>query len=315
MTVTVTPRPSRSRPAIPAQPHATGISAQQVVTGTLVVSPVIALGVGVPLMWGHAVHLRDIILGVVLYAFTGHGITVGFHRLFTHRSFKARRPLKIILAAAGSMALEGSLIGWVANHRRHHMFSDQPGDPHSPYWRGRAGVNRLRGFLHAHVGWLFGTDTTSAERFARDLLSDPDVVLLSRLFPLFAVFSVALPFAIGWLWSGTLLGALTAFIWAGVIRIALLHHVTWSTNSVCHLFGRRPSGTNDHSTNFAPLALLSLGESWHNHHHAYPSSARHGIQAHQLDSSARLIRLFERAGWATKVRWPTPGRLAASNVA
>jgi stearoyl-CoA desaturase (delta-9 desaturase) len=315
MTVTMKPRSSPTRPAVAPEARPTGLTVQRVVTGTLVASPVIALGVGVPLMWGHAVHLRDLILAVVLYAFTGHGITVGFHRLFTHRSFKARRPLKIVLAAAGSMALEGSLIGWVANHRRHHMFSDQPGDPHSPYWTGGAGVSRLQGFLHAHVGWLFGTDTTSAERFAPDLLCDRDMVVISRLFPLFAVFSVALPFAIGWLWSGTLLGALTAFIWAGVIRMALLHHMTWSTNSVCHLFGHRPSATNDHSTNFAPLALLSLGESWHNHHHAYPSSARHGIQAHQLDSSARLIRMFEKIGWATKVRWPTADRLAAWNVA
>ena len=314
MTVTVTPPSSRSRPAVAVQPQVKGLTLQQVVTGAFVVSPVIALGVGLPLMWGHAVHLRDIVLAVVLYAVTGHGITVGFHRLFTHRSFKARRTLKVILAGAGSMAVEGSLIAWVANHRRHHMFSDQPGDPHSPYWPNRASAGRLHGFLHAHVGWLFGTDTTSAERFAPDMLSDPDAVLISRLFPLFAIFSVALPFAIGWLWTGTLLGALTAFIWAGVIRLALLHHVTWSINSVCHLFGRRPSATNDHSTNFAPLALLSLGESWHNHHHAYPSSARHGIQAHQLDSSARLIRLFERAGWATKVRWPTPERLAGWNV-
>jgi stearoyl-CoA desaturase (delta-9 desaturase) len=267
--------------------------------------------VGLPLLWGRAVHLRDVVLAIVLYAVTGHGVTVGFHRLFTHRSFKARRPLKVILAAAGSMSVQGSLIAWVANHRRHHMFSDHDGDPHSPHLQHRGKAGYLLGFLHAHMGWMFGTDTTSAVRFAPDLLADPDAVLISRLFPVFAVASLALPFAIGWLWSGTVIGALTALLWAGVIRMALLHHVTWSINSICHLFGRRPFATRDHSTNFAPLALLSFGECWHNLHHAYPSSARHGVQRHQLDSSAGLIRLFERAGWATKVRWPTPERLAA----
>jgi stearoyl-CoA desaturase (delta-9 desaturase) len=283
----------------------------RVITTVLVVSPVVALSVGLPLLWGHAVHLRDVILAVVLYAVTGHGVTVGFHRLFSHRSFKARRPLKVILAAAGSMAVQGSLIAWVANHRRHHVFSDQEGDPHSPHLHGPGKFSKLRGFAHAHMGWMFGTDTTSAARFAPDLLADPDARLISRLFPVFAVVSLAVPFAIGWLWSGTVVGALTALVWAGIVRMALLHHVTWSVNSVCHLFGKRPFATHDRSTNFAPLAVLSFGESWHNLHHACPSSARHGALPHQLDSSAALIRLFERAGWATNVRWPTQERLGA----
>jgi stearoyl-CoA desaturase (delta-9 desaturase) len=291
-------------------PRQRRLTVQGVITAALVASPLVVLGVGIPFLWGHAIQLRDVIIGVGLYTITGYGITAGFHRLFAHRGFKARRVLKIILATAGSMAVQGSLIGWVANHRRHHMFSDQPGDPHSPYWPSRGQGGHVRGFLHAHLGWLFGTDTTSTRRFAPDMLADPDAVLISRLFPLLAVASLALPFAIGWLWAGTLVGALTALIWAGVLRMALLHHVTWSVNSVCHLFGRRPFGTRDHSTNFAPLALLSFGESWHNNHHAFPSSARHGIQPHQLDPSAALIRLFELVGWATKVRWPAPGRLA-----
>ena len=210
----------------------------------------------------------------------------------------------------GSLAVEGSLVGWVANHRRHHMFSDQPGDPHSPWWPRRSNGGHLRGFIHAHVGWLFTADSTPVGRFAPDMSGDPDVALISRLFPLLAVASFALPFGLGWLWSGSLTGAVAALLWAGVIRIALLHHVTWSVNSMGHLFGRRPFATNDRSTNFAPLALLSLGESWHNFHHACPSSARHGAQTRQLDSSAGLIRLLERAGWATKVRWPTPDRIA-----
>jgi stearoyl-CoA desaturase (delta-9 desaturase) len=310
MTLTLSSPP----PSFPNEPapkeSQKGLTSQRVITGLLVVTPLLALGVGMPFLWGHAIHLRDVILAVVLYTITGHGITVGFHRLFTHRSFKAKRVLKVILAAAGSMAVEGSLIAWVANHRRHHMFSDQPGDPHSPRWPGGGNGSQLRGFLHAHVGWLFRADTTSVDRFAPDMLADPDAVLISRLFPFFAVASFALPFFAGWLWSGNLVGALTALVWAGVIRMALLHHVTWSINSICHLFGRRPFQTTDRSTNFAPLALLSFGESWHNFHHASPSSARHGAQPHQLDSSAALIRLFEKAGWATKVRWPTTDRLA-----
>jgi stearoyl-CoA desaturase (delta-9 desaturase) len=307
--LTLTLRAPSCPPAAPVPPPEKLLTSQRIITAFLVVTPLLALGVGMPFLWGHAIQLRDVILAVVLYTITGHGITVGFHRLFTHRSFKAKRVLKIVLAAAGSMAVEGSLIAWVANHRRHHMFSDQPGDPHSPRWPIR-GNSALRGFLHAHVGWMFGTDRTSADRFAPDMLADPDAVLVTRLFPFFAICSFALPFFAGWLWSGNLVGALTALVWAGAIRMALLHHVTWSINSICHLFGRRPFATKDRSTNFAPLALMSFGESWHNAHHACPSSARHGVLPHQLDSSAALIRLFERAGWASKVRWPTADRLA-----
>ncbi|HEY2304104.1 MAG TPA: acyl-CoA desaturase, partial [Acidimicrobiales bacterium] len=249
----------------------------------------------------------DLILGVVLYAITGHGITIGYHRLFTHRSFKANRVLKIALAAAGSMAIEGSLISWVANHRRHHRYSDQPGDPHTPHSGSAPGI---KSFVHAHVGWLFNADTTPTDRYAADLLADNDLVAINRLFPVLAIVSLAIPFGIGYALSQNLAGALSALVWAGIIRMTLLHHVTWSTNSICHLFGTKPYKTNDNSTNFAPLALLSMGESWHNLHHAYPSSARHGAQRHQLDSSATLIALFEKAGWATRVHWPTPQRLA-----
>jgi stearoyl-CoA desaturase (Delta-9 desaturase) len=217
--------------------------------------------------------------------------------------------LKIALAAAGSMALEGSLISWVANHRRHHRFSDQPGDPHSPHRPGGEAAG-YKGFIHAHVGWLFNADTTPAARYAADLLADDDLVVINRLFPLFALASLALPFGIGYALSGTLAAAVSALVWAGIIRMTVLHHVTWSTNSICHLYGTHPYKTTDHSTNFAPLALLSMGENWHNLHHAYPSSARHGAGRHQLDSSATLIKLFEKAGWATKVHWPTSQQLA-----
>lgn len=285
----------------------------RLITSLLVLGPVVALALGIPMLWGHVVHLRDVIIAAVLYVISGHGVTVGFHRLFTHRSFKATRPLKIVLAVAGSLAVEGSLVSWVANHRRHHMFSDQPGDPHSPHGSSGGVLAQIRGFGHAHVGWLFKADGTSVSRYAPDMLRDHDVTVISRLFPLFAVASLAIPFASGWLLSSrTLAGALSALLWAGLVRMALLHHVTWSINSVCHMFGKRPFTDRDKSTNFAPMAIVSMGESWHNFHHAFPSSARHGAGRGQIDSSAGLIRLFERAGWATKVRWPSAEQLAVA---
>jgi stearoyl-CoA desaturase (Delta-9 desaturase) len=316
MSSTVIPEDRRAPDAAPSEspPNVAGTIVSRVVTATLVVSPGIALGIAIPLMWDHAVSLTDIVLATVLYLVTGHGMTVGFHRLFTHSSFVPNRPLKIALAVSGSMALEGSVVGWVANHRRHHMYSDREGDPHSPWRYGPGPLAQLRGLGWAHVGWLFSTDTTSVRRFAPDALDDRDLVILSRLFPVFAVASLALPFALGWLLAGTLGGALTALVWAGVVRMALLHHVTWSINSICHMFGSRRFRTTDSSRNFPGLALLSFGESWHNFHHARPSSARHGALRHQIDSSAAIIRVFEWLGWATQVRWPAPARVADARV-
>lgn len=292
------PRPSRK-----------SIITDRVVTSLFVAGPVVALAVAIPLLWGNALNLHDVVLAAVFYLIAGFGISIGFHRLFTHRSFKPNRPLKFILAAAGSMAFEGSVTSWVANHRRHHMFSDQAGDPHSPHRYGSGPMARVRGLLYAHVGWLFTPDTTSKTRFASDMLRDDDIVLSTRLFPLFAGLSFAIPFGIGWGITGTFTGALTALLWAGLVRMAVFHHVTWSINSICHMFGTQPFDTKDQSTNFAPLALLSLGESWHSYHHANPSSARHGVLPHQIDLSARMIRFFEQAGWATRVHWPTPRAL------
>src|SRR5581483_3948789 len=246
------------------------------ITGLLILGPVAAVAVSVPLLWGHAVHLRDLIMAVVLYAITGHGVTVGFHRLFAHRGFTPTRPLKIVLAIAGSMAIEGSVISWVANHRRHHVYSDKAGDPHSPHATAKGVLGPLRGFAHAHVGWLFANDPSSPERYAADLVRDRDLSVVSKLFPLFAVASLGIPFGIGWISSRTLAGALTAFVWAGLVRMAMLHHVTWSVNSICHMVGKRPFETTDQSRNVRALAVISMGESWHNLHHAYPSSARHG---------------------------------------
>jgi len=289
---------------------------QKVVTLIIVLAPALALGLVIPLLWGHAVNLTDIVMGIVLYVVTGFGVTIGFHRLFTHGSFRSNRLLKIALAAFGSMAVEGSVTSWVATHRRHHMYSDAPGDPHSPYRYGDKGLALLRGLGFSHVGWLFVSDASSAERYAPDMLRDPDLRRIGKLFPVFALASLAIPFGIGYSLAGTWVGALSALVWAGVIRMTVLHHITWSVNSICHVFGRQTMAVNDRSTNVSLLAVLSFGESWHNIHHAHPSWARHGAMRGMIDPSARLIRIFERFGWAKSVRWPnihdlSPEALAA----
>jgi stearoyl-CoA desaturase (delta-9 desaturase) len=191
------------------------------------------------------------------------------------------------------------------------MYSDQAGDPHSPHRYGQSGLPLLRGLVFSHVGWLFVSDASSAERYAPDMLRDRDLQRIGRLFPVLAVASLTIPFVIGYALAGTLTGAITALVWAGLVRMAVLHHVTWSVNSLCHMFGRRTEETSDKSTNMWPLAIISFGESWHNVHHAHPSWARHGAEPGMIDPSALLIRAFERLGWATKVRWPVE-QMAAS---
>lgn len=277
---------------------------EKAVTALFVGAPFLVLVFGVVWFWGEGVQLRDVLIAVALYFVAGHGITVGFHRLLAHKSFRASRGLKLLLVAAGSMAFEGGPIGWVADHRRHHVFSDQPDDPHSPHRYGDGAGARLRGLWHAHIGWLLSHARTSWKRHASDLLADRDLVVMQWLFPLWCVISLAIPFGLGWLFGGGVGGALSALLWAGGVRILVLHHVTWSINSLCHTFGRRPFDTNDRSTNLGGLALISMGESWHNGHHAFPRSARHGVQAGQWDTSARLISAFERLGWARDVHWP-----------
>jgi stearoyl-CoA desaturase (Delta-9 desaturase) len=304
------PSPSTTGPASPQAPGAAG----RAVTGLLVFGPLLAFAMIPVVGWEHHIRVCDLILAAAFYVFTGFGVAVGLHRLFAHRSFKAHPVLKVILAVAGAMALEGSLISWVAIHRRHHMFSDQPGDPHSPDRFGSGVYEILRGFLWAHVGWLFSKEPTDAKRFAPDLLRDRSLVVIDRLFPALAFSSLAIPFAIGWLVFGTFEGALGALLWAGLVRMFLLHHVTWSINSVCHIWGTRPFVTSDSSTNVAALALVSFGESWHNFHHCSPASARHGVLPRQVDPAARLIRLMEIAGFATKVRWPTSAQVASHAV-
>jgi stearoyl-CoA desaturase (delta-9 desaturase) len=291
--------------------HAPVGGTQVGLTAAIVVVPFIALGVAIFLAWGQGVAFTDLLLAAGLYVVTGLGVTVGFHRLLTHGSFAARPWLRVVLAIAGSMGFQGNVIDWVAVHRRHHAFTDRPGDPHSPYRYGTGLRGQLRGLAHAHLGWLFTDDQTSAERYAPDLLADPAMARVTRAFPALCALSLALPFLAGWAITGTLYGGLTAFLWAGLIRIALLQHVTWSVNSLCHVIGSRPFKTrrHDRSTNLWPLALLSFGESWHNGHHSEPSCARHGLARGQLDPSAAVIRLFERLGWAGDVHWPDAERI------
>jgi stearoyl-CoA desaturase (delta-9 desaturase) len=210
------------------------------------------------------------------------------------------------------MSFQGDVIGWVATHRRHHAFTDRPGDPHSPYRYGTGPAGQLKGLLHAHVGWLFGRDSTSLQRYAPDMLADRSMRRVASAFPALCAVSLALPGVIGWALGGiSARAALLALVWAGLVRIFLLQHVTWSVNSLCHLLGNRPYATrrHDRATNLWPLAVISLGESWHNTHHSDPACARHGVDRGQIDLSAGLIRGFERAGWATGVRWPCPARL------
>jgi stearoyl-CoA desaturase (delta-9 desaturase) len=274
--------------------------------------PMAALAAAVPFAWTTGLlSWTDIALSVGFYVLTLHGVTIGFHRLFTHSSFKPNRPVKIALAILGSMSVQGPVITWVADHRRHHAFSDKEGDPHSPWLFGTSAWALSKGFWHAHMGWMFQPrNTTNEARFAPDLIADRDIVRIDRLFWLWTVATFFLPALLGGLITMSWQGALTAFFWASLVRVSALHHATWSTNSICHMIGERPFKSRDKAANFWPLALLSGGESWHNSHHADPTCARHGVRRGQIDTSARVIRLIEQAGWATDVKWPTPERLA-----
>ena len=277
--------------------------------GVFVAVPMLALIAAIPLAWGWGLSLLDVGLAAFFYVVSGLGITIGFHRYFTHGSFKAKRPLRIALAVAGSLALQGGVIDWVADHRRHHAFSDKDGDPHSPWLHGDSAWGLAKGFWHAHTGWLFDKDLTNQRRYTPDLLDDRDIALVQKLFAPLVAISLLLPGVIGGLVTMSWWGFFTAFFWAGLVRVSLLHHVTWSINSICHMWGERPFAARDKSANVWWLAVLSFGESWHNLHHADPTCARHGVKKGQVDISARVIHGFEKLGWAHSVRWPSTRRL------
>jgi stearoyl-CoA desaturase (delta-9 desaturase) len=279
-----------------------------------VILPFLAVLAAVPVMWGWGLSWTDVVLFAVFYAASGMGITIGFHRYFTHGSFRANRALRIGLAIAGSLAIEGPVIRWVADHRRHHAFSDREGDPHSPWRYGDTTAALMKGLFFAHIGWLFDVEQTNQDRYAPDLLADKDIRRVDRLFLLWVAVSLLLPALLGGLITWSITGALTAFFWCSILRVGLLHHVTWSINSICHTIGERPYNSRDRSANFWPLAILSFGESWHNSHHADPTCARHGVRRGQLDISARTIWVFEKLGWAWDVRWPKADRFAKLSV-
>jgi stearoyl-CoA desaturase (delta-9 desaturase) len=285
-------------------------TSRMVLVGVFTAVPMLALAASVPAAWGWGLSWLDIGLAAFFYCLTCLGVTIGFHRYFTHGAFKANRALRIALAVAGSAAMQGPVVTWVADHRRHHAYADREGDPHSPWRYGSSAAALVRGFWHAHLGWLFERDLTNAVRFAPDLLADRDIRRVDRLFPVLTAGTVLVPALVGGLATMSWWGALTAFFWAGLVRVAVLHHVTWSVNSICHMVGDRPFTARDRSANFWPLAIASMGESWHNSHHADPTCARHGVRRGQIDISARIIWVFEKVGWATKVRWPRPQRVA-----
>ena len=288
-------------------------TSERVVRTIVVGVPLVAIGWAGWMAWGGSLHWPDLLVLAITYLLTGLGVTVGYHRLFTHRSFKTTRPVRVLFALLGSMAIEGPLIEWVATHRKHHCFSDRPGDPHSPHtvdapgWRGA-----LWGLGHAHVGWMFrGKDMANPRRYASDLLADRDLRFISRTFPLWVAVGLALPFGLGVALTGSVVGGLTGLLWGGAVRVFLLHHATFSINSLCHFFGGRPFATGDESRNLAWLAPITMGEAWHNNHHAFPTSARHGLGRWQLDPGAWLIAGLERCHLAWDVVRIAPGRQQA----
>jgi stearoyl-CoA desaturase (Delta-9 desaturase) len=287
---------------------------EQVALALFILVPFLAVVAAVPLAWGGWLGWSDVLIMAVMYAVSGHGITVGFHRLFTHKSFKPNRAVKIALAIAGSLAIQGPVIRWVADHRKHHKFSDRDGDPHSP-WRYGTDLRALtKGFWYAHMMWLFNPEQTPQRKYAPDLMKDRDIVRVSRQFPLWVAVSLLAPPVAGALLTWSWQGALTAFFWGSLVRVSLLHHVTWSINSICHTIGERPFVSRDKSANVWWLAIPSMGESWHNLHHADPTCARHGVLRGQLDTSARVIWALEKAGWVQDVRWPVKERITSKLV-
>lgn len=286
-------------------------------TGTVTVVPFLALILVAVQAWNRSLHLSDLIVFVLMYFATGFGITIGFHRMLTHRSFETSRPVKALFAILGSAAIEGPVVSWVADHRKHHAFTDREGDPHSPHVdHGHGLKGSLKGLFHAHVGWLFvHTQRAAKDRYARDLIDDPVISWVNRTFFLWVALGLLVPFLLGWAIGGSIDRAWTGLLWGGAVRMLVLHHVTYSINSLCHVFGSRRFATDDHSRNLAWLAPLAMGENFHNNHHAFPTSARHGLGPGQLDSAAAIIRLMEKAGLVWDVKRPTEGQLSRKLIA
>jgi stearoyl-CoA desaturase (delta-9 desaturase) len=280
--------------------------------------PPAALIVAIVLLWDRAIGPLELGLLISLYVLTALGVTLGYHRMFTHRSFESSRAFRAAIAVLGSMAIEGSVITWVADHRKHHAFTDRDGDPHSPHMSGPGFWGAVKGLWHAHMGWLFETvGAADRNRFAPDLVKDRALQVIDKLFLLWMVLSFAIPFVLGWAIGGTLGTALTALLWGGFVRVLLLHHVTWSINSVCHFFGRRRFDVEDESRNVFWLAPLSMGEAWHHNHHAFPTSAFHGLRFWErlADPTGLVIAGLEKLGVVWNVVRVSPERQLAKTVA
>lgn len=292
---------------------------QQVVMFLSVAGPFAGLLAAIVLLWrkspaGGGIGWPEICVMSAMYALAGFGVTIGFHRLLTHRAFETPRPFRLLLAALGSAAAQGMAIKWVATHRRHHQVSDREGDPHSPHVHGDHGLGLLRGLWHAHVGWCFNADADGLARSVPELLADKAMLVVDRLYFLWVGLGLLLPAVALGVWTYSWNGFVSGLIWGGIVRIFLMQHVTWSINSVCHVWGGREFHTADHSTNNFPIAILSLGEGWHNNHHAFPTSARHGLRWWQLDASYAVIRLLQWTGLAWNIRTATPAAVAAKRL-
>lgn len=277
---------------------------ERIATLLAVVVPFLAIVIAFYGFWGWGLSWTEVGILAVMYTVTALGVTIGYHRLFTHRSFQTYRILEVLLAVMGSMAVQGPLIEWVATHRRHHQHSDSAEDPHSPHRHGEGFFAVLAGWWHAHVGWLFRSEPVDLHRYARDIRTNAVLNYVSRLFVVWVSLGLGVPALIGGLITGTWFGALLGFLWGGLVRVFLVHHVTWSINSVCHLWGTRPFETRDESRNNAICGVLAFGEGWHNNHHAFPTSARHGLRWWQLDMSYLIIRAMQSLGLAWRVRLP-----------
>jgi stearoyl-CoA desaturase (Delta-9 desaturase) len=288
---------------------------QRRVTLALTVFPLLGVGLAIWSLWGTGISAVDFWIFLGFYVATGLGITVGFHRLFTHRSFKAAAPVRVALATFGTMAVQGPVIQWCATHRRHHAFADQYGDPHSPHLAKAAGAKGvLLGLWHAHVGWLTDPEKSDPDEWTPDLVADPWVSRVNARFTSLTVATFVLPAILGLVITGTLGGAVSAFVWGSLVRIFLLQHVTWSINSVCHFYGKEAYRARDESRNVWPMAPISFGESWHNNHHAFPWSARLGLRPWQVDPGWYLIKGLSWLRLARDLKVPTAEQLAARRL-
>jgi stearoyl-CoA desaturase (delta-9 desaturase) len=308
------PAPTLAEPLHPGKPIKFERAAlrSRLATLTVIIVPLLSVVAAPFVLWRWGFGWVDFGLLAGMYVLTALGVTVGFHRLFTHKSFETIWPVRFTLAVLGSMAIQGPVIKWVALHRRHHQLSDSPDDPHTPHQGGGGFASVLRGFWHAHIGWAFRRDPMDLDRYVKDLRQSPTIRLVSALFPLWIVLGLAIPAILGGVLSGGWAGVLLGFVWGGLMRIFLVHHVTWSVNSIGHLWGKQPYPEGDQSRNNFLLGVLAMGEGWHNNHHAFPTSARHGLRWWQLDVSYYFIRLLALAGLAWKIRLPRQEEMAES---